>query len=302
MISREGAGPTAIPGAIVEGSHHRFALILGGGGARGFAHAGVLRALEHIGFMPSAIVGVSMGAVIGTAYSLRADWYDALLDFARFGLPRMGSRPTRRKERGRSKLKQLASGTKAMWDLGRGWGADLDDVRAGRDALRVLLGSKDLAEGRIPIVVSSTDLLSGERVVTREGPAVEAVYASSALAGVLPPERAGSRLLADGAYTDVCPIDVARGFGFECVVAVNPGRSDVVEDIASGLQAIMRATEICYVHHAALRFDDADVVIKPPFRRAIDTLEFGAYRECVAAGIRGARESSSALARALNRA
>jgi NTE family protein len=121
MSLRDTAGAQNGRLADHDESGARFALILGGGGARGFAHAGVLRALEHIGFMPSAIVGVSMGAVIGTAYSLRADWYDALLDFARFGLPRMGSRPTRRKERGRSKLKQLASGTKAMWDLGRGW-------------------------------------------------------------------------------------------------------------------------------------------------------------------------------------
>ncbi len=170
-------------------------------------------------------------------------------------------------------------------------------MRAGRAALRELFGGADLTEGRVPVAVSSTDLLSGERVVIREGPAADAVYASSALAGVFPPERRGPRLLADGAYTDICPIDVARDLGCECIVAVNPGWLRVVEGVDTGLQAILRATEICYLHHSSLRFEEADVVIKPPFRRAIETLEFAAYRECIAAGMRGVRERSEALTR-----
>ena len=60
-------------------SHRSFALVLASGGARGYAHAGVLRALEAEGLRPSAIVGVSMGAVIGTTYALRPDWYETVL-------------------------------------------------------------------------------------------------------------------------------------------------------------------------------------------------------------------------------
>jgi len=65
-----------------------FTLILGGGGARGFAHAGVLHALERRGWAPSAIVGVSMGAVVAAAYALRTDWYRAVMDFADEGFSR----------------------------------------------------------------------------------------------------------------------------------------------------------------------------------------------------------------------
>jgi NTE family protein len=276
--------------------HRRFALILGGGGARGFAHAGVLRGLEHAGWRPSAIVGVSMGAVVAAAYALRGDWYQAVLDFAESAFPQTLDRLAPARRGARSTLREIASGARTIWDLGRGWGAGDDDVRAGREALRSLLGDSDLADGRVPVAVSSTDLLSGERVVLRGGPAVDAVYASSALAGVLPPQRVGSRLLVDGAYTDICPMDVARDFGCEKVVAVNPGRSDVVDDIRNGLQSLLRATEICYLHHATLRFDEADVLIKPPYRRPIDTLEFSAYRECVAAGVRAVRASSQEVA------
>ncbi len=279
-----------------RGRTRSYTLILGGGGARGFAHAGVLRALERLDCPPSAIVGVSMGAIIGAAYSLRSDWYAALLDFAKVGLPTTEIHPSPLKGPSRSKIRGAASRARAIWDLNRGWGASADQVTAGRDALRRLLGGADLADGRVPVAVSATDLLSGERVVIRGGPAFDAVYASSALAGVLPPQSRGARLLADGAYTDICPIDVALECGNDCLVAVHPGRSEVVEEIRSGLQAIVRATEICYTHHSALRFASADVVIKPPFRRPIDTLEFSACRECIAAGIRGVRATASELA------
>jgi len=286
-------------------SNHRqvrsFAIVLGGGGARGFAHAGALRALEQRGWHPAAIVGVSMGAVVGVAYALRTDWYPAVMEFAQAAFPQALHAGESARRRKASRLRGVASGARTMWDLGRGWGAGANEVRAGRAALKSLLGTADLGAGRVPVAVSATDLLSGGRVVTRSGPAVDAVYASSALAGVLPPLRIESYVLADGAYTDICPIDVAREFGCERVVAVNPGRSEVVEDIRNGLQGLIRATEICYLHHSALRFEKADIVIKPPFRRPIDTLEFGAHRECVAAGARAVRRNLNDLARVLGR-
>jgi NTE family protein len=282
-----------------DGSSRSFAVVLGGGGARGLAHAGVLRALEHYGWRPSAIVGVSMGAVVGAAYALREDWYSAVLDFADSAFPEVLPQVATGSHGGTSKLRELVAGAKTVWDLRRGWGASAGDVRVGRDALDRLLGGKDLLGGRVPVVVTATDLLSGDRVVLSDGPAVDAAYASAALAGVLPPQPVGSRLLADGAYTDICPIDVARQLGCDHVVAVNPGRSDLVADIHNGLQALMRATEICYLHHAALRFEQADIVISPPFRRTVDTLDFGASRECVAAGVRAVRERAPELSKIL---
>lgn len=280
-------------------THRSFTLVLGGGGARGFAHAGVLRALEHYGLHPSAIVGVSMGAVVGTAYAARRDWYPALSSFAEQGLPETADRLPGGRPGKRSRLRRLASGARAVWHLGHGWGASDEEVRAGRAALDELLGRANLEDGRVPVAVSATDLLSGNRIVLREGSASSAAYASSALAGVLPPLRLGTHLLADGAYTDICPIDVARRFGCDRVVAVHPGRSDVIEDVRNGLQGLMRATEICYLHHAALRFEQADIVIHPTFRRAVDTLDFAAYRECMAAGAHAVRTSADALTRVL---
>jgi len=230
-----------------------------------------------------------MGAVIGAAYALRDDWYTAVMRFAETAFPHALRAVEGGGRAGISTLRRVVSGAKTIWDLERGWGAGETDVQAGQEALRALLGAADLTDGRVAIAVSATDLLSGDRIVMSDGAAADAVYSSSALAGVLPPMRLGPYLLADGAYTDICPIDVARGFGCERVIAVNPGRSDVVQDIRNGLQGLMRATEICYMHHSALRFEQADAVLEPAFRRPIETLEFGAHRECIAAGARAVR-------------
>lgn len=56
-----------------------FTLVLAGGGARGLAHVGVLRALEYYGYRPDAVIGISMGAIVATTYALNNKWYEAIL-------------------------------------------------------------------------------------------------------------------------------------------------------------------------------------------------------------------------------
>jgi len=272
-----------------------FTLVLGGGGARGFAHLGVLRALEREGLRPSGIVGVSMGAVVGAIYAHRLDWYRAVLemDVSAFPAPVEAS-AVGSSGRG-SGLRRVIAYLRVLEEMVRGWGPGTGARRAGLAELRKILGDGRLEGGRIPIVVSATDLKSGNRTVIRSGNAVDAVYASAALAGVLPPLQADDRLLADGAYTDLAPVDVARDLASGPVIAVDPGQQSHTGEIHNGFQAIMRAMEICHRQHAELRFGEADLVVRPRFRRRIDTLDFGARRECVAAGIRCVRTDRAAV-------
>jgi NTE family protein len=161
--------------------------------------------------------------------------------------------------------------------------------------LRTLTQDRDLEDGRVPIAVCATDLLSGERVLIRSGNAARAAYASSALAGVLPPLEESGKLLADGAYADIAPIDVARDYGNPIVIAVDPGQPQEAKEVRNGLQAIMRAFDICHTRHADLRFEAADLVLRPVFRRTINALDFDASRECIAAGMRVARDHRGRL-------
>lgn len=280
--------------------HRAFALVLAGGGARGYAHAGVLKALEHYGCRPSALVGVSMGAVVGTAWAARGDWYETLLalDTQVFPGPMSDrTKPGSFVER----LRRTWSWARTAEDLLFSWGPGSRAVDAGRTFLETLIGPVGLEDLPVPVAVCATDLRSTERVVLRTGSATTAVYASAALAGVLPPLPHERGLLADGAYADVAPIDVARGMGVDHVIAVDPGQLMPTPQVGNGLQAVLRATEICHRRHADLRFNQADLVLRPRFRRPIDTLEFEARRECVAAGIREVRAVRSQLEALLRR-
>ncbi|MCB1055900.1 MAG: hypothetical protein KDD11_10370 [Acidobacteria bacterium] len=250
---------------------------------------GVLRGLESLGLVPAGLVGVSMGAVVAATWALREDWYRALVAMETSGFPRpLGSLPGERPG-ALDRLREWSGLARAGWDMFVGWGVGAPAVPAGEAALKDLTRGGRLEDGRAPVAVVATDLRSGGRVVLEAGDAAGALYASAAIPGVLPPQPRGDALLADGASADLAPVDVARGFGCPVVVAVDPGQSLQRHDPKTGFEALLRAVEICQLTHAHLRFEEADLVIRPSFRRTIDTLDFDARRECVAAGIRGVR-------------
>jgi NTE family protein len=282
-------------------SYSPFTLVLGGGGARGFAHVGVLRGLEAYGLRPHAIVGVSMGAVVGVTYALRSDWYCALLEMDTSAFP--GPLHTRDATRRRLPDKVRASLTylRAVKDLFSGWGVGERALDAGHSLLQTLTEGRNLEDARIPLAVSTTDLRSGHRYVFRTGNAAQAIYASSALAGIIPPLMHQERILADGAYADIAPIDVARAFASPIVIAVDPGQELEATEIRNGYQALMRAVEICHLRHADVRFAEADLVLRPSFQRTIDTLDFNARHVCIAAGLRAVRKHRDELLRLLTR-
>ena len=286
---------TAVP-PFIEPAHRPFTLVLAGGGARGFAHVGVLRALEADGYVPSALVGVSMGAAVSVAYALREDWYTALLAMDTDAFP--PPMPTAAEQAGsfRQRLRARRLGAWFAYRLVTGWGIGVPAREAGLQALRTLTLGRDLDDARLPVAVSTTDLRGGCRHVIRSGDAAEAVYASVALAGVLPPLERDGLLLADGAYADLAPVPVARDIGPPTVIAVNPAQALATAEIRNGLQALRHATEVCNLSHAEAGLEQADLVLRPTFRRAIDTLDFAARRECVAAGARVVRGHRAVLA------
>lgn len=263
-------------------SHHPFALVFSGGGARGLAHAGVLRALEHHGYYPSALVGVSMGAIVAVTYGLNPDWYRALctMDTRGFPQPYAGRRGTLRE-----RVRAAIALERAVQDMLLGWGVGHRVLPLGQRLLARLSLGRRLEEARLPVAVVATDLRSGERAVLTQGSAAKAAYASAALAGILPPQPWDGMLLADGAYADIAPTDVARELVPERVITVNPELPPGVSPpLRNGLQALVRALEICHTEHAHLRFTEADLVLTPHFPFAIDTLDFAHKRACVAAG------------------
>lgn len=278
--------------------HRPFALVLAGGGARGYAHVGVIRALEHAGLVPSGIVGVSMGAVVAATYAARADWYEALMrvELSEAVPPGSGHGSVGARDHAFGRAWGQA---KTAWNLVRGWGGPDEARDVAMTVLEHLVGESRLEQGRVPVTVCATDLITGSRVEMSAGLAGPALYASSALAGILPPLERGDALLADGVYADIAPVDIARRMGPPFVVAVDPGQPTDAEGITNGLQAVMRAMEICHQSHAHLRVGGADITIHPSFDRFVDVLDFGARRDCVASGWRATRSLLDELQRVL---
>jgi len=171
-------------------------LALGSGSARGWAHIGVIRALEARGVAPQVVCGTSVGALVGAAWvsghldALEAwvremDWWDVL----RFMDVKLGG--------------GFISGEALMAAIG----AQLDDV-----AIETLPH---------PFAAVATDLFSGEEMWLREGSLLEAVRASIALPGLFTPVARDERWLVDGGVVNPVPVSTARALGADTVIAVN---------------------------------------------------------------------------------
>lgn len=283
---------TATRNAEPGARHRPFALVLCGGGARGAAHAGVLHALEHDGLRPAAIVGVSMGAIVGATYALNPDWYRAYVNVDLSQVPGIGREsPAERTSRLRA---VLASG-RALRHMLQRWGPFTHARPAMEAVLETLTLGRRIEEARIPFVAVATDLVTGRRVVLDRGSAAAATYASSALVGLLPPSGVDGALLADGAYADLVPVDLARALGGEAVIVVNPNPGPPAPVPRNGLQAIARAMEIAVGHRALDRLREADLELPVPFPFPIGGTDFSHHRRCIAAGVRAVRMRRAAI-------
>jgi NTE family protein len=201
------------PQPVVEPKKHGIALALGGGAARGWAHIGVLRALDEADVAIDMIAGTSIGALVGGCYL--AGKLDALEDFARS--------ITRRRMFGFFDFRLSGDGL-----IG---GMKLDaQLRQHIEGIRF----EDLSK---PFVCVATELKTGHEVWLNAGAIVPAMRASYALPGVFTPVVCNKRTLIDGAMVNPVPVSVCRAHEQKLVVAVSLhydhfGRSAVVKHAA----------------------------------------------------------------------
>lgn len=176
----------------------RVGIALGGGGAKGWAHIGVLRALIDAGLTPEIVAGTSMGAIVGGAYA--AGRLDALEAFAR-GLDRKAAL--------------------ALVDLnlaGAGGGLILGERVAA--VLREVIGTHTIASLPKRFAAVATELDTGYEIWLNEGDLVAAMRASYAMPGIVTPANVDGRVLVDGGITNPVPVSVCRALGAHVVIAV----------------------------------------------------------------------------------
>ncbi len=172
-------------------------LALGGGGARGFAHIGVIKTLLEHGLVPDVVVGTSIGAVIGACHA--AGRLDVIEDWSR-GLTRRGL------------LNYLDVSLSGSGLIGGGkLTAKLDDA----------LGDTQIESLAVRFAAITTEVGTGHEIWLTRGRLVDAVRASYALPGIFPPVSLDGRWLVDGALVNPVPVSAARVFGARLVIAVN---------------------------------------------------------------------------------
>ncbi len=188
----------------------RLGLVLGSGAARGWAHVGVVRALERAGVRPDIVCGTSVGALVGAAY--------ASGEFDRFLEGAAGMR--------RSDVLSFA-------DIGFSGGL----LKGQRFMSFVSRGLEDrpIEDLEIPFAAVATSVENGAEVWLRKGSTLNAVRASLAMPGLFTPVSTDDGIPVDGALVNPVPVSLARAMGAEIVVAVDlshgiVGRNLVVRD------------------------------------------------------------------------
>jgi len=232
------------------------AFVLSGGASLGAIQAGMLEALYERRIQPDLIVGASVGAVNGAFIAGRPQSVgtaEELADIWR-GLRRSDVFPI-------SPLTGLLGIAGLRGHLVAG-----SSLR--RLVAQHLTGDR-LEEMRIPLHVVVVDVITGEELVLSRGPALDAVLASSAIPGVLPPVDWGARSLFDGGVANNTPISQAIALGAERIYVLPTGHACALENapgkpLAMALHAISLITQRRLIEDVEHHRDDADLIVLPP--------------------------------------
>ena len=186
--------------------HKRVGLALGSGGARGWAHLGVLQALQEKDIEVEVVAGTSMGSVVGAF--LAAGRAAVLRELAQ-DLDWKRLRPF-------------------FWEVSLSR-SGLTDGRKLLEEFRKMLGLREFRELDLPFRAVATDLETGGEVVLSSGNLLQAVRASISIPGLFSPVQIGKRFLVDGGLVNPVPVSVARDMGAQMVIAVDISQGIVPE-------------------------------------------------------------------------
>ncbi len=284
------------------------ALVLSGGAARALAHLGALHGLERHPMPLQAIVGTSMGAIIGALYvmhrsaSIVEDLVRRFVESERFqrtlayAVDEKKASPHSLFERFGQHIRKGYFYTRLVtqpslvpeeeyWEL---LGEIVPDIRIEQMPLR--------------FAAVALDILTGDEVVFVKGPLIRALAASASIPGMGPPIRHRGRVLVDGGWIDNVPSAPARQLGARFVVAVDT--SSEVSDIQplpdSALEYALRSSEASRIALNKFRLADADFVVRPRVSH-IRWSDFHLFEDLVDEGRRAWEESASRLRAARRR-
>jgi len=224
----------------------KIALVLGGGAARGFAHVGVIKALEAQGIVPDIVVGTSAGALVGGLYAA---------GYSGFELQKL--------------VLQLEESQFSDWSLpDRG----VLKGEALQNFVNNAVGQRTMEKFGKLLAVVATDLNSGEPIVFRTGNTGMAIRASSSVPGLFQPVGINGREYVDGGLVSPVPVRIARSLGADFIIAVDISARPQFGKTRSTIEVMLQTFAIMGQSISQRELPEADIVIRPhtPELRATD--------------------------------
>lgn len=293
VIASEHPGPLLSNASGVE----RVALVLGGGGARGAAHIGVVEVLERERIPVSCVVGTSMGALVAGAYvagvspehmreKLKyADWADMFTDKADY---------SQLSYRTKKINKDLIAGTEI--GLSKKGGVQYQSGMIAGEKIKLFFnylvgdfqGQRQIEDSQLPLAIVATDIGTGERVVLKEGSLSRAMRASMSVPGLMAPVEIDGHKLVDGGLVDNVPVELARELCQATrVIAVNVGSklrpADEVNSLVSVTAQMIGILTNQNVHRSLAALREDDVYLEPQLGD-ITATDFRRYAEAADIG------------------
>ena len=246
----------------------KIALVLGGGAARGFAHIGVIKALEAQGITPDIVVGTSAGSVVGALY---AGGYSG------FELQKIAFQ-----------LDESSVGDLVLPDRGFVKGELLQNF------VNKALQNRPIEKLVKTFAAVTTDLQSGDMMVFRRGNTGMAVRASSSIPGVFQPVSISGREYVDGGLVSPVPVRAARSMGADVVIAVDISTKPKNAKISDSLDVLLQTFAIMGQTISSYELSEADVVVRP-HTGMIGAAEFDAKHLAILEGEKAAQAALPAI-------
>ncbi|MCK6541938.1 patatin-like phospholipase family protein [bacterium] len=284
----------------------KIALALGGGGARGLAHIGVLKTLERHHIPMDIIVGSGIGAVVGAMYAQSLHIVEVESRIKKFFLgddfKKTGLHLFRRDMHPENFFGQIARavGNELLIQLYADRMSLMKENRLGI-VMDELLGDGLIENTRIQFAAVATNMITGKTEIFREGSIKEAAKASSSIPGFLPPMQYEDKVLVDGAVAAQTPVDAAWEMGADYVIAVDTSRTLAGEaPPANMIDLLFRTHLITALQANALMCSRSTVHIRPEVGHH-HWAAFEKMNELIAAGEKSVDVSINAIFMALKK-
>lgn len=289
-------------------------ITLASGGARGFAHLGVLEVLERERIPIDIITGSSVGAVIASMYAFRPKLQPSITQCRNYLQSSLYDTTSL------AYFNQYKAGAQSIYDklkikLGQGAvftaslsKSSLFDLAMLQRNVEFLVPAVNIEEAIIELGIMVFDLVTGEELLFKNGPLVQTVMASTAIPGIFPPvqgdqlELSENQLLMDGGIVNPIPCDHTRKMGADIVIAVDLSpQPDPFIPLTNTYEVAMRSADISRIKLKDRIIATADVVI-PIDMGDVFWADFTQFDECVSRGRDAAEKALPEIRAALEKA